>query len=204
MANEYIVNSADLTAVAEAIRTKGGTSDALTFPGGFVEAVGAILEGTGGGLAYDMGEFVLTEETTGKTTTNSPVIAHNLGAAPDFILVWTDDLTGTAAAEDKTDNVGFIYMRRLMNLPQRITNSGTSGLEQAITVNLTREKGFTTERITVVAPTSTSYLYDEFLRTETGFRLPVTGSASSNVWRAGITYRYFCASAWWLIEEASE
>lgn len=200
MANEYAVNQADLKAVADAIRNKGGTSEALTFPGGFVEAVGAIASGgSGGGLAYDMGEFVLTEETTGKTATNSPVIAHNLGAAPDFILVWTDDLTGTAAAEDKTDNVGFIYMRRLMNLPQRVTNSGTSGLEQAITVNLTRDKGFTTERITVIAPTSTSYMYDEFLRTETGFRLPAIGSASNNVWRAGITYRYFCASAWWLI-----
>lgn len=47
MANEYLVNSADLTAVADAIRAKGGTSDALTFPGGFVEAVGAIQAGSG-------------------------------------------------------------------------------------------------------------------------------------------------------------
>lgn len=47
MANEYLVNSADMTAVADAIRTKGGTSDALTFPGGFVDAVGAIESGTG-------------------------------------------------------------------------------------------------------------------------------------------------------------
>ena len=42
MANEYLVNSADLTAVADAIRAKGGTNGALAFPGGFVEAVGAI------------------------------------------------------------------------------------------------------------------------------------------------------------------
>ena len=45
MANEYLVNSADLTSVADAIRAKGGTSDALTFPGGFVEAIGAIQAG---------------------------------------------------------------------------------------------------------------------------------------------------------------
>lgn len=49
MANEYAVNQADLKAVADAIRTKGGTSDALTFPGGFVDAVGAIQAGSGGG-----------------------------------------------------------------------------------------------------------------------------------------------------------
>lgn len=42
MANEYLVNSIDITAVADAIRAKGGTSDALTFPGGFVDAVSAI------------------------------------------------------------------------------------------------------------------------------------------------------------------
>lgn len=49
MANEYAVNRADLVAVADAIRTKGGTSDALTFPDGFVEAVVAIQAGGGGG-----------------------------------------------------------------------------------------------------------------------------------------------------------
>lgn len=46
MANEYAVNQADLTAVADAIREKGGTSDALEFPGGFVDAVEAI-QGSG-------------------------------------------------------------------------------------------------------------------------------------------------------------
>lgn len=48
MANEYLVNSADLTAVADAIRNKGGTSEALAFPDGFVDAVGAIQAGGGG------------------------------------------------------------------------------------------------------------------------------------------------------------
>lgn len=47
MANEYAVNQTDLAAVADAIRAKGGTSDALTFPGGFVDAVGAIQAGGG-------------------------------------------------------------------------------------------------------------------------------------------------------------
>lgn len=47
MANEYAVNQADLQAVADAIRTKGGTSDELTFPDGFVDAVGAIQAGGG-------------------------------------------------------------------------------------------------------------------------------------------------------------
>lgn len=44
MAN-YIASDTDLTAVANAIRTKGGTSAALAFPNGFVSAVQAITTG---------------------------------------------------------------------------------------------------------------------------------------------------------------
>lgn len=44
MAN-YIASDTDLTAVADAIRTKGGTAAQLTFPSGFVSAIGAITTG---------------------------------------------------------------------------------------------------------------------------------------------------------------
>ena len=39
---EYLAKSEDLTAVADAIRSKGGTNAPLTFPSGFVGAVQAI------------------------------------------------------------------------------------------------------------------------------------------------------------------
>jgi len=42
---QYIANTADLTAVADAIRTKGGTTDTLTFPDGFVSAIGNLGSG---------------------------------------------------------------------------------------------------------------------------------------------------------------
>ena len=51
MANEYSVNQSDLVSVANAIRTKGGTSEALVFPDGFVSAVQAIQSGGGGTIA---------------------------------------------------------------------------------------------------------------------------------------------------------
>lgn len=47
MAN-YLTTDTDLTAVADAIREKGGTSAPLNFPQGFVDAVGAIETGGGG------------------------------------------------------------------------------------------------------------------------------------------------------------
>lgn len=45
--SEYLTNTTDLTAVADAIRVKGGTSAALVYPEGFVSAINAIT--TGGG-----------------------------------------------------------------------------------------------------------------------------------------------------------
>lgn len=45
MANEYFVNSADLTSVADAIRTKGETTKQIVFPDGFVTAIMAIQSG---------------------------------------------------------------------------------------------------------------------------------------------------------------
>lgn len=46
MANEYTVNAADLTAVADAIRAKTGTSEGLIFPDGFAAAIAGISTGT--------------------------------------------------------------------------------------------------------------------------------------------------------------
>lgn len=51
MAN-YLTTDTDLTAVADAIRTKGGTSAALEFPTDFVSAIQAISGGGGGGTGF--------------------------------------------------------------------------------------------------------------------------------------------------------
>ena len=47
MANtDYLTTTSELTSVADAIRTKGGTSSPLTYPTGFVTAIGNIPTGT--------------------------------------------------------------------------------------------------------------------------------------------------------------
>ena len=43
---EYLTNTTDLTLVADAIRTKGGTTELLTYPEEFVTAIYAIQTGT--------------------------------------------------------------------------------------------------------------------------------------------------------------
>ena len=78
MAIDKAINSAqldaDLTSVADAIRAKGGTSAALTFPAGFVSAVEAIETGGGEYSADDIAEanisgaVVLKSATTVETS----------------------------------------------------------------------------------------------------------------------------------------
>lgn len=75
----YIVDSDDLTSVANAIRTKGGTSASLAFPAEFVSAIAAIP--TGGGK-LETGTFTIASDT--KTVT----INHSLGVVPDFCIVY--------------------------------------------------------------------------------------------------------------------
>ena len=46
---DYLVTDNDLASVADAIRAKGGTTEQLTFPAGFISAVESIQSGGGGG-----------------------------------------------------------------------------------------------------------------------------------------------------------
>lgn len=70
MAVDKLVDStqlnADLTSVANAIRTKGGTNASLAFPAGFVSAVEAIPSGGGGITLAPMDYPVLIKN--GRTT----------------------------------------------------------------------------------------------------------------------------------------
>ena len=44
---KYIVTDTSLSSIADAIRTKGGTSSSLAFPSGFVSAINDISAGGG-------------------------------------------------------------------------------------------------------------------------------------------------------------
>ena len=67
--SNYIASSADMTSVANAIRTAGGTSAPLEFPSGFVTAIGNISGGGGGATNIVQGTFTpsASEEGTVKT-----------------------------------------------------------------------------------------------------------------------------------------
>ena len=81
---------ADLASIANAIRTKGGTSAQLAFPIGFVQAIGNIQTG-GGGVEMESGTFTLSGNIQNKTVSVSFNPTH-------FILYATGGRSAFAAS----------------------------------------------------------------------------------------------------------
>lgn len=103
MALDKLVDStqldADLTTVADAIRTKGGTSAQLSFPQGMADAIAAIPSGLPSVISkIDGGSFTLAANTS----QNVYRISHNLGVAPTGVCVWTNDNDEWAAGSNST------------------------------------------------------------------------------------------------------
>lgn len=62
MATEYLTNDTDLTKVASAIRSKGGTSAPLVYPDGFVTAINNIQTGGSSGIdGVHIGQYTITD-----------------------------------------------------------------------------------------------------------------------------------------------
>ena len=181
-----------LTAIADAIRAKGGTTDQLTLTG-MVDAINAIQTGSGGtGLAYDMGEFVFDTDTPSH---NIPAVQHNLGEIPDCIIVWTDNWARNTEVIDTTYGtmVGFLWMRELTGMTERGSPSVNAANPIIIFMNIVKNE----YRLSISAPTSVAYFVNLNTLTATGFHLPNYGP--SNYWRGGVTYKYFVSKAWWSI-----
>ena len=112
---EYLTNTTDLTKVASAIREKGGTSDLLVYPDGFVTAIQAIQ--TGGGTTpgapgditfYDYDGTIVTSWTLAELATKT--------ALPDYpshegltCQGWNWSLADLKATNRKM-NVGAMYI----------------------------------------------------------------------------------------------
>lgn len=78
MAN-YLTTDTDLTSVANAIRTKGGTSASLAFPADFVSAIAAIPSGGGGDYEMVGGTVTLASEETS--------VSVETGFDPEFAYI---------------------------------------------------------------------------------------------------------------------
>lgn len=130
MAVDKLVDStqldADLTSVANAIRTKGGTSADLAFPAGFVSAVQAIPTGGGGGGGFDMASGTITPSSTVNT------VSVAVDFEPQYALCFVDPYSLAQTSDWKNYlnfsdmNAGFAtgLLARYLNNAVNITSAG--------------------------------------------------------------------------------
>ena len=101
---EYLTNTADLTAVADAIRAKGGTAAQLVYPSGFVSAIQAIQTGAPLQIVVTTGAGATVTATKGsKTVSGTADASGNCTLTVDETGTWT--VTATAGSVTKTSDV---------------------------------------------------------------------------------------------------
>ena len=101
---EYLTNTADLTAVANAIREKGGTSEQLACPDGFVAAIQAIQTGVPLQIAVATNAGATVTATKGsKTVSGTADTSGHCTLTVDEAGTWT--VTVATASTTKTSDV---------------------------------------------------------------------------------------------------
>ena len=101
---EYLRNTADLPAVGNAIREKGGTSEQLACPDGFVSAIQAIQTGVPLQIAVTTNAGATVTATKGsKTVSGTADTSGNCTLTVDEAGTWT--VTAATASTTKTSDV---------------------------------------------------------------------------------------------------
>ena len=97
---DYKVNGTDLTSVANAIRTKGGTSSPLSFPDGFVDAIGDI---SGGGSATLITKSITANGTYNASSDSADGYSSVTVAVPSRFVTGT--FTGQASEKGSAKSI---------------------------------------------------------------------------------------------------
>jgi len=121
MAN-YLVTDTELTSVANAIRSKGGTSAALTFPSGFNDAIAAISSG-----GYE-NVVTLGSDTTLKLT---PIQTYNIAASSSMqvSIVCTNSFF--------TNKIYLGHRNAVLNLVRQASSEGGYSFHNFRIINIT-------------------------------------------------------------------
>lgn len=131
---EYLTNTTDLTSVANAIRTKGGTTELLVYPDEFVTAIQAIKTGITPQLVVTVSAGATVTATNGSKTITG--ISDSTGvctlAVPE-IGTWSVSATlGGQTSNTKTVSITDTYMVSLTFFSADITVTVDSGASVAL------------------------------------------------------------------------
>lgn len=164
---ERIVKEESLVAVADAIRAKGGTTDPLSFPTGFADAISAIQAGGGGvsgGVKANFGTFTVDE-----TITATEIVADD-GFSVGYELMTINH------------NSGFTPKHFIV-----FSATGTSGVQYELTVHL-----MSTESKTAITVRVQSVVYNQYGTSASG--LPTNKSCKRDIEWNENTITLYCAN----------
>ena len=131
---EYLTNTTDLTLVADAIRTKGGTTELLTYPDEFISAIQAISLGIVPQLIVTVSAGATVTATNGsKTITGTSDSTGVCTLAVPEIGTWSVSATLDGQISDtKTVSITDTYMVSLTFFSADITVTVDSGASVAL------------------------------------------------------------------------
>ena len=154
---EYLTNTTDLTKVASAIREKGGTSDSLVYPDGFVSAIKAIQTGTELQIIVTVKSGATVTATKGSLSVSGTSVNGTCTLTVPEAGTWSVSATlGGQTSDTKTVSITGSYAVSLTFFSATITVTVDSG------ASVTLKKGGTT------IATKTSNGTAVFTVTETG------------------------------------
>lgn len=144
--SEYVVTDTELTAVADAIRTKGGTQANLEWYADFVSAIGAI-SGGGDAKIYEFIDEDYYMDSTGTICVVGGMTYTKTNADPAFVAYWhkSNNYTGPVLVSETEDGAKYTAFGNTYN-PSSVTIDGKSWYVSADTYyqygDLTKSGGF--------------------------------------------------------------
>lgn len=181
---EYLTNTTDLTKVASAIREKGGTSDSLAYPDGFVTAIQAIQTGIAPQLVVTVSAGATVTATNGSKTISGT--ADSTGVCTLTVPetgTWSVSATlGGQTSDTKTVSITGSYAVALTFFSATITVNVDSG------ASVTLKKGGTTIATKTSNGTAVFTVTETGTYTVTATKNGQTTSGSVNVVSSTTTY----------------
>ena len=186
---EYLTNTTDLTKVASAIREKGGTSDSLVYPDGFVSAVAGIKKAPT--TPYMEAEYIAMEDGVGNTNhyiKRAKLYNHTAIYTCEFMRQeYLQNLDFSDASNNITAIEPQAFERAQVNglaLPNTISVLGVACFSSAFIATLI------VPPLVTVLPTETFSDIRPVHNTETGEELPINIILPQNLTKIGISCFY--------------
>ena len=192
---DYLTTDTELTSIANAIRTKGGTSASLTYPDGFVSAVSAIPTGTArsssdlivsgatvtapaGLYASAASESVASGTAGTPTATKGTVNNHSVSVTPSVT-----NTTGYITGSTKTGTAVTVSASELVSGSETKTENGTYDVTNLAELVVNVSGGGSSKNVQVVQGTTRTL---SSTMTAIGAEMTVSKAGKYDVYWSGV------------------